>query len=81
MKIRILTITLVIPIIAICDTISICDTCEVNSIKSAISLAEDGDQILIHGGLYTESSIYINKQLHIKGIDFPVIDQLTNFEL
>ena len=74
MKSLLSLISLVIPIIALSDTISVCDTCEVNSIKTAISLAEDGDQLIIHSGLYTESSIFIDKKLHIKGIDYPIID-------
>ncbi len=74
MKFPLFLVSLLIPIIAICATISVCDTCKVNSIKTAISLAEDGDQLIIHSGFYTESGIFINKQLHIKGIDFPVID-------
>lgn len=74
MKFPLFLISLVIPVIAICDTISICDTCEIKSIKTAISLAKDGDELIIHSGFYSESSIFVDKQLHIKGINYPVVD-------
>ena len=74
MKFSLFLVFLIIPIIAICDTISVCDTCEVKSIKTAISLAESGDQLIIQSGKYIESSIFVDKKLHIRGIDFPIID-------
>jgi nitrous oxidase accessory protein len=74
LKFSLFLVSFAIPIIAICDTISVCDTCEVKSIKTAISLAESGDQLIIQSGKYVESSIFIDKKLHIKGIDYPIID-------
>ncbi|MGZ8558881.1 MAG: nitrous oxide reductase family maturation protein NosD [Chitinophagaceae bacterium] len=44
------------------------------SIISAIEIARDGDVILIYKGTYAEGQIIINKQLHLKGIDFPIVD-------
>ena len=44
------------------------------SIKTAIETAQDGDVILIHKGIYAEGQIILNKQLHLKGINFPVVD-------
>jgi nitrous oxidase accessory protein len=45
-----------------------------NSIKAAIGVAKDGDEILISKGVYGEGEIMINKQIRVRGIDWPVID-------
>ena len=34
--------------------IEVCASCDVNTIKEAIELAEDGDEILIRSGTYKE---------------------------
>ena len=65
---------LMLPVLVVSNTISVCDTCQISSIKQGIELAEDGDKLIIQGGFYSESSIFIDKQLHIKGIDFPIFD-------
>jgi len=54
--------------------IEVCSSCTINTIKKAVALAEDGDEILIRPGTYKESGIEINKSIRIKGIDYPVID-------
>ncbi len=56
------------------NQIKVCDSCDVNSIKEAVALSNDGDEILIMPGIYKEHAIVVNKSIHIKGIDFPVID-------
>lgn len=55
-------------------TIEVCAGCAVQSIAEAILLAEEGDEILIHEGLYQEYEIEVNKALHIKGKGYPVVD-------
>lgn len=74
MKYRLTLFILSINIIAYSDVIAVCDTCKISSIKQAIALADDGDEIQIFNGTYIESSIYVDKQLYIKGINYPVID-------
>ncbi len=54
--------------------IEVCSTCEVKTIKQAISLSADGDEIIIRSGIYKEHDIVVDKSVHIKGIDRPVID-------
>ena len=54
--------------------IEVCATCDVSTIKEAVALAEDGDEILIRSGIYKEHGIEIDKSVHIKGVDFPIID-------
>ncbi len=56
------------------NQIKVCDSCEVSSIKEAIALSKDGDEILIMPGIYKEHGIVVNKSIHIKGVDYPVID-------
>ena len=34
--------------------IEVCATCEIKTIKEAISIAKDGDEIIIKGGVYKE---------------------------
>ena len=54
--------------------IVVCPGCEVSSVKQAIALASDGDEIRIEKGIYKESDIEINKSVHLVGIGRPVID-------
>ena len=54
--------------------IEVCSGCEIKTIKQAVSMAEDGDEIIIKSGVYKEHDILIDKSVHISGIDWPVID-------
>ncbi|MCP4884716.1 MAG: nitrous oxide reductase family maturation protein NosD, partial [Flavobacteriales bacterium] len=45
--------------------IEVCTTCDVSTIKEAVALAEDGDEILIKSGIYKEHGIEIDKSIHI----------------
>lgn len=54
--------------------IKVCSDCEIRSVKKAVDLAVDGDEIFIYPGVYKEHSIVITKSLTIKGIGNPVID-------
>ncbi len=54
--------------------IEVCSSCDVKTIKQAVDLSSDGDVILVKSGVYKEHDIIINKSIHIKGIDWPVID-------
>ncbi|MEL4456209.1 nitrous oxide reductase family maturation protein NosD [Lutimonas vermicola] len=54
--------------------IKVCDSCDIRSIQQAIDLSKDGDEIVIMPGIYKEHGIVVNKSIHIKGVDFPVID-------
>jgi nitrous oxidase accessory protein len=71
---RIITLILSITTIAFSDTITVCETCDSQTIKHAIAIANSGDKILIYEGVYNESSIFVDKRLHIIGIDFPIVD-------
>jgi len=55
--------------------IEVCNTCEIKTIKDAITIAEDGDEIIIKSGIYKEHGvILINKSVVIKGEGNPIID-------
>ncbi|HQS53630.1 MAG: nitrous oxide reductase [Bacteroidetes bacterium 24-39-8] len=51
------------------------------SIKKAISLAVEGDTILVHPGIYKEGNIIINKRIFLKGVKLPILDGEHKFEL
>ena len=55
-------------------SIEVCSTCPVKTIKQAVTMAKDGDSILVKKGIYHESQIDISNAIHIIGIDNPVID-------
>ena len=54
--------------------IKVCDSCEVSSVQQAVAMSKNGDEILVMAGLYKEHAILVNKSIHIKGVDFPIID-------
>ena len=54
--------------------IEVCSSCDVKTIKQAVDLSSNGDVILVNGGIYKEHNIVINKSVHIKGVDRPVVD-------
>lgn len=56
------------------NQIEVCSDCKVTTIKQAIELSEDGDEILVKSGIYKEHDIIVNKSIHIKGIGMPIID-------
>ena len=47
---------------------------EVKSVKKGIALAKDGDTLIVHGGLYKEGNIKIDKRIVFLGKDLPVLD-------
>jgi nitrous oxidase accessory protein len=50
------------------------------SITQALVSATNGDTIFVHPGLYKEGNIIIDKTVHLKGINYPVIDGQKKFE-
>jgi nitrous oxidase accessory protein len=52
-----------------------------SSIKEAIQKAKDKDTIWVHGGIYKEGNITVNKAVTIIGLDFPVLDGEGRFEI
>ena len=55
-------------------TLTVCNTCKIKTIKEALLLAKNKDTIRIKKGVYKETKLNINKEIHIIGEDHPVID-------
>ena len=55
--------------------IEVCNSCNIKTIKEAILIAVDGDEIIIKSGIYKEHGvILINKSVKIRGEGNPIID-------
>ncbi len=54
--------------------IEVCTTCEASTIRQAVELANDGDQILIRQGVYREHDLEILKSLDFVGEPGAIID-------
>lgn len=50
-------------------------------IQLAINQSNHGDTIIVHEGVYNEGNLLINKSLHILGINRPIIDGQSKFEV
>jgi len=55
-------------------TIEVCSDCKVQTLKKAIEIAEDGDEIFLKKGVYFENEVEINKAITIYGEEGTVID-------
>lgn len=55
-------------------TIEVCADCAVKTIKEGVTLAQDGDTVLVKKGIYKEVDIAINKAISIQGENQPTID-------
>lgn len=53
----------------------------VTSLRKAVDLAQDGDTILLHKGIYKEGNITITKSIRLIGVDNPVLDGEKENEL
>lgn len=54
--------------------IVVCESCSVKSIKEAIKMAQNGDEILIKKGIYKENDILIDKHISLIGEEGTIID-------
>lgn len=54
--------------------IEVCGNCSIKTIKEAIEIAEDGDEIYLKKGIYKENNIIINKSISLIGEEGVVID-------
>ncbi len=64
---------------ALAGEIRVCPSCKVKTVREAIDMAVNGDTILIEKGVYKEFDLnIINKSIHLKGVNYPVIDAGMN---
>ncbi len=52
-----------------------------SSIQSVMKLAQSGDTILVHPGIYKEGNIIIDKPIAFIGIDYPILDGEQQYEV
>ncbi len=62
-------------------TITVGKSYPIKTIKQAITLANDGDIIIVTQGVYKEGNIIINKKIKFLGKNFPVIDGQNKAEV
>ncbi len=75
MHIRLLTLFLFLslsPLFA--AQVEVCSTCEFTTIQEALNAASDGDEVIIHKGVYKEHGLAIDKSIKIIGVDMPTVD-------
>ncbi len=53
----------------------------INTLKAAVSLADDGDTIFLNGGTYREGNIIISKSIYLIGRNKPVLDGEGKYEI
>lgn len=51
------------------------------NITAALSIAQNGDTILVEQGIYHEGNLVIGKAITLKGIGYPVLDGDNKFEI
>lgn len=66
---------------AFANTLEVCPACALSSITKAIALAQPCDSIFVHGGVYKEGNIVVDKELTFIGINWPVIDGENGTEI
>lgn len=59
---------------SLAKTIIVCSTCPIKTIEEGISLADEGDTVLVKKGTYKEANIKINKSIILLGENLPIID-------
>ena len=53
----------------------------IKSIKKGIALAQEGDTIIVHKGIYREGNIIINKRIVFIGKEYPILDGQKKYEV
>jgi len=74
MRTLLLSFLLILTSYSNAKTIVVCNSCSVKTIKKGISLANEGDTVLVKKGIYKENEIQINKGIHLVGENMPTID-------
>jgi nitrous oxidase accessory protein len=71
----------ILPALLSAETLVVDQSGKLTSLKTAITLAEAGDTILVKSGVYREGNIMINKPLVIVGEGFPILDGENKYEI
>ncbi len=51
------------------------------SMREALGMAEDGDSVIVHGGVYKEGNLIVDKSIFLIGLDWPVLDGEKKYEV
>ena len=51
------------------------------TITSALKVAQDGDSVLVYGGIYKEGNIVVAKSISLIGLNWPVLDGQRKYEV
>lgn len=52
----------------------VCEGCPLSNIQEAINNAQEGDTVIVNGGVYREGNLIIQKRITFMGINGPVLD-------
>jgi nitrous oxidase accessory protein len=80
-KIIILNFLLFVTIAAQGETIFVGKSRTFQSIQKAVDFAKNGDTIIVDAGIYKERNILIQKSIVLKGMNFPVLDGESKYEI
>jgi nitrous oxidase accessory protein len=53
----------------------------IGTLREAVSIAKDGDTILLHKGTYQEGNIIISRSIVLQGVGTPVLDGGSKYEI
>lgn len=73
-KVFLLALVGLIPIKLIAKTITVAPKTKIATLKKAVTIATNGDTIIVKKGIYPSYNTIINKQLTILGQNYPVLD-------
>lgn len=80
MRIILIILFLVIATNAFSKTIVVSKNGVYTTLRKAVEVAQDGDTILLHKGIYKEGNIIITKSIRLIGVEHPVIDGENKYE-
>ena len=72
---------LLLPVLVLAKTWRVDKQGAIRSIQSAVHRAAAGDTIVVEKGIYLEKGLLINKPLYLKGMNMPVLDGESKYEI
>ena len=72
---------LLLPVLVLAKTWRVDKQGAIRSIQSAVDRAAAGDTIVVEKGIYLEKGLLINKPLYLKGMNMPVLDGESKYEI
>lgn len=70
----VLSLVLAVGQLSMAATLKVCPSCPLSTVTSGIAAAQNGDVLEVHQGTYAEGPILLEKSIHLKGVDQPVLD-------